>query len=329
MSLLAWKAWPSFTSIEALDSYKRALTLTQDPKQKSDIFMNMGTAFQAMEDYANAIGSYQQALQFDPSNQAAQQGIKTASAAQKDKAIGDTSKAADDLFKAGNYDGAIAKYQELLKNDPNDPAVHFNIGAAYQLKKDYDNAILEYNIALSFDGKNKSYLDSLAKCKDLKAQPIIDQALKAHQGKDYNTAIGLYQQALDIVPNNAGLWYNMASAQYAAQDYPGAARAYNKAMQVDPQGQAGNYYFLATIDENNGNGAQARSEYQQYLAKLPSGPYAAQCKARIDALGKNPLDTIKIKSEADMAREKEANDSYTKAVELQRAGQYDQAIALY
>lgn len=313
----------------ALDSYKRAFAMTQDPKQKSDILMNMGTAFQAMEDYANAINSYQQALQFDPGNQAAQQGIKTASAAQKDKSIADTSKAADDLFKAGNYDGAIAKYQELLKNDPNDPAVHFNIGAAYQLKKDFDNAILEYNLALSFDPKNKSYLDSLAKCKDLKAQPIIDQALKTHQAKDYNTAIGLYQQALDIVPNNAGLWFNMASAQYAAQDYPGATRSYMKAMQADPQGQAGCVYFLATIDENNGNGGQAKNEYQQYLAKLPSGPYAAQCKARIDALTKNPMATIKIKSEADVAREKDANDNYTKAVELQRAGSYDQALPLY
>lgn len=313
----------------ALDSYKRAMAQTQDPKQKSDIFMNMGTAYQAMEDFANAIGAYQQALQFDPSNQAAQQGIKTATAAQKDKAIGDTSKAADDLFKAGNYDGAIAKYQELLKNDPNDPAVHFNIGAAYQLKKDFDNAIVEYNLALSFDPKNKSYIDSLAKCKDLKAQPIIDQALKTHQAKDYNTAVGLYQQALDIVPNNASLWFNMASAQYAAQDYPGATRSYQKALQIDPQGQAANYYFLATIDENNGNGAQARSEYQQYLAKIPTGPYAAQCKARIDALTKNPTATIKIKSEADMAREKEGNDNYTKAVELQRSGSYDQAIALY
>lgn len=313
----------------ALDSYKRALGLSQDPKQRSQILTNMGTAFQATGDYTNAINSYQQALQLDSSNQAASQGIKTATSEQKDKAVGDLSAAADALFKAGNYDGAIQKYQELLKNDANDPAVHFNIGAAYQLKKDYDNAIVEYNMAINLDPKNKSYQDSLVKVKDLKVQPIINNAVAKHQAKDYASAITLYQQALDVVPNNANLWYNMASAQYAAQDYAGARRSYTKNIEVDPASQPDSLYFIATIDENAGNGAQARGEYQQYTNKAKAGPYLTQANARFAALSKNPSDCIKIKSESDLARDKEATDSYAKAVDLQRSGQYDQAIALY
>ncbi len=313
----------------ALDSYKRALAQSQDPKQKSDILMNMGTAFQAMGDFTNAVNSYQQAIQFDPTNTAAQQGIKTASEAQKDKAVGDLSAAADALFKAGNYDGAIAKYQELLKNDPKDPAVHFNIGAAYQLKKDYDNAIVEYNMAINLDPKNKSYQDTLTKVKDLKVQPIINSAVAKHQAKDYMAAIQLYQEALNVVPSNASLWYNMASAQYAAQDYGNARKSYTKSLEVDPNSQPDSMYFIATIDENANNGAQARSEYQQYLSKAKAGAYATQAQNRVAALTKNPADVIKIKSESDLAKDREANDSYAKAVQLQQSAQYDQAIALY
>lgn len=315
----------------AIGYYQKALTMIQpgDTRQQASVYTNIGTAYQAKEDYTNALAAYQKSLSMDPGNQGAQEGIKTATAAQKDKAVADTSKAADDLFKAGNYDAAIAKYQDLLKNDPNNPAVHFNIGAAYQLKKDYDNAIAEYTLAINLDPKNKSYQDSLAKCKDLKAQPIIDQALAKHKAKAYIDAVALYQQALDLVPANVGVLYNMASAQYAMQDYTSARRSYARALELDAAGQVNNIYFIATIDENSGNGAVALNGYKQYLAKAPSGVYAAQSKSRIDALSKNIQATIKIKSEAELARDKDATDSYAKAVDLQKAGQFDQAIALY
>ncbi|MBK8222743.1 MAG: tetratricopeptide repeat protein [Candidatus Obscuribacter sp.] len=315
----------------AIQYYQKALAMVPagDNRQRASIFMNIGTALQAKEDYKGALDSYQQCLQLDPANMGAQEGIKTATVALKDKNIGDLSKAADDLFKAQNYDGAIAKYQELLKNAPNDAGIHFNIGAAYQLKKDFDQAIAEYNLAASIDPKNKSYQDALVKVKDLKAQPIIDAALAKHKEKDYIAAVDLYTKALDIVPNNAGLVYNLASAQYAMQDYQNARRSYTRAIELDKTGQINNLYFIATIDEHNGNGNQARAEYQSYLAQAANGTYAAQAKARFEALSKNPTATIKIKSEAELAKDKDASDSYTKAVELQKNGQFDQAIALY
>src|SRR5580704_18194052 len=112
-------------------------------------------------------------------------------------------------------------------------------------------------MAISLDPKNKSYKDSLAKVKDLKAQPIIDQAVALHGQKKYAEAVPLYQQALELVPQNASLIYNMASAQYAMQDYPNARSSFGRALQLDPK-QTNCLYFIATIDENDGKGAQAR-----------------------------------------------------------------------
>ncbi|MBK9622836.1 MAG: tetratricopeptide repeat protein [Candidatus Obscuribacter sp.] len=315
----------------ALQYYKKALTLVLpgDNKQQATIWMDIGTAYQAQEDFKNALDAYQKALQLDPSNLAAQDGIKTATAGQKDKNVTETAKAADALFKAGNYDGAIAKFMELAKSDPNDPGVHFNIGAALQLKKDYDGAIAEYGLAANLDPKNKSYQDAIVKAKDLKAQPIIEQAVAKHKAKDYIDAIGLYQKALDLVPNNADLVYNLASAQYAMQDYAGARKSYVRAIEIDPKGQSTNFYFIATIDENDGRGGQAILSYQKYLAAQPAGTYVAQAKGRIDTLSKNPGNTVKLKSEAELAKDADAAGNYAKAVDLQKAGQLDQAIALY
>jgi tetratricopeptide (TPR) repeat protein len=315
----------------AIDAYKRALSNNpSDPKQKSDIIMNMGTAYQAMEDYANALACYQQALQFDPSNQAAITGIKTSQAAQKDKAFTDMSKQANDLFKAGQYQAAIAKYLELSKSDPNDGGLHFNIGAAYQLMKDLNNAMVEYNMAIQLDPKNKSYQDALVKLKDLKAQPIIDSALAKHKNKDYLGAIEGYKQALDIVPNQDELWYNLASAQYAVQLFPESRKSYTRVIELDPQGHLDCYYFIATIDENAGNGNQAASEYRSYLEKAGSqAVYAAAARARAQALAQNPSQTQKIKSEAEIAKEKEGLDAYSKAVSLQQSAQYEQADGFY
>lgn len=47
--------------------------------------MDIGIAYQAQEDFKNALDAYQKALQLDPSNLAAQDGIKTATAGQKIK----------------------------------------------------------------------------------------------------------------------------------------------------------------------------------------------------------------------------------------------------
>jgi tetratricopeptide (TPR) repeat protein len=314
----------------ALDAYQNAqkFVMPSDTKQLAAIITNMGTVYQAMENYSLAIKCYQKALSLDGGNADAVQGLKTAQAAQQQKQITGLSADADALFKAGKYDEAIEKYRLLLQNDPKDPAIHFNIGAALQLKKDYDGAISEYNIAISIDGKNKGYKDSLAKVKELKAQPIIDQAVALHGQKKYMDAIQLYQQAAELVPQNASLLYNMASAQYAMQDYANARTTFGKTLQIDPK-QVNCLYFIATIDENDSRGAQARGEYQQYLSQAPTGTYAAQSKTRIDILAANPSATIKIKSEAELAKDAEATGAYAKAVEAQKGGNFDAAIALY
>ncbi len=52
--------------------------------------------------------------------------------------------AADVLFDSGDFDGAIASYEAVLKQVPLLTSLHLQIGHAYRAKKDYERAVLAY-----------------------------------------------------------------------------------------------------------------------------------------------------------------------------------------
>jgi tetratricopeptide (TPR) repeat protein len=310
----------------AIDEYKKALE--SDPNN-ADILVNIGSAYQQKGDFENALASYQAALSKNKNNTAAQEGLKTVSDAIQDKMLSDTSKVADSLFKQGKYDEAIQKYKQLIQLNPQDASSHFDLGATYQAKKDFESALAAYRMAISLDPKNAQYKKALQDCLDAQAEPIIQQAFQKFKDKDYAGAIDLYRQAIRLKPDSAALWFNVASAEYQRQNYQAARDAYTKALQIDPKGQVNDIYFIAAIDENFGRGSDAIGNYQRYLAQAPGGTYAQVSKERLGVLNKNPNDTQKIKSETELAQIHEAADNFQKAVQAQQQQQFDPAIALY
>lgn len=311
---------------QAIEEYKVALN--DDPKNPV-AWVDIGSAYQQKKSYDNAIDAYNRALALDPNNATAKQGIKATQDAKQDQLVGDATKAAADLFKIGRYDEAIAKYQEVLRITPTDATLHFNLGATYQAKKDLDSAIAEYRQAMNFDPKNADYQKALQAAYQQKADPIIKLAQAKHTAKDYASAIDLYQQALALTPKDAALWYNLAGAYYAREQYDRARDAYKKAIDLDPKGQVADLFLMAAIDEHYGRGGEALDGYKNYLAQAPTGQYAGPAKERVKALTANIKDTIKIKSEAEIAAIKEAEDDFRKAIDMQKSKRYEEGIALY
>jgi tetratricopeptide (TPR) repeat protein len=311
---------------QAIEEYKYALKA--DPRNAA-ILVNIGSAYQQKSDFDDAITNYQQALSIDPTNSAAQQGLKASQDGRQTQMLTQTASSASEAFKLGRYDEAIAKYQQVLQSNKNDPETHFNLAASYQAKKDLDDAIAEYRQAIALDPNNADYKSDLDQCLSDKAQPLLDQAVQAQQNKDYLSAVDLYTQALDLVPKNATVWYNLAATYYAREDYVKARDAYQKALTLDPQKQADDLYFIAIIDENFNNGPQALQEYKRYVSQTPMGQYAQQANSRIQSLTANMNATIKIKPAAQIAREKEADNDYQTATQLQQQQRWDEAIAAY
>lgn len=311
---------------EAIKEYMVALK--SDPNNP-DIWVNIGSALQAKEDFDRAIQAYQKALAIKPDNKLAKDGITASTAAKQDKEFDSASNAADAAYKAGNYADALAKYQSLIKLSPNSASIHFNTAAALQQLNRIDEAIIEYKNAIRLDDKNAEYKKFLETALDKKADPIINQALAAHKDKNYNTAIDLYNQAIQLRPNRVELYYNVASAYFSKQQYDQARAMYNKALELDPKGQVDDLWLVGQIDEHFGKGYDAMADYKKYIAQAPSGKFVKEAKDRLEALTKNPTATVKIKSEDELAKIKEAGDAYQAAYKLYQDKQYDQAIPLY
>ncbi len=72
-------------------------------------------------------------------------------------------------YEAGNYDAAIAGFQQVLKNDPKNDLAHFQLAVALQdKKKDYLGALVHYSLYLelrSADDKT-NVEDRMRECKD-------------------------------------------------------------------------------------------------------------------------------------------------------------------
>jgi tetratricopeptide (TPR) repeat protein len=62
--------------------------------------------------------------------------------------VGSSMRRGNHLFRKGEYEDALQKYQEALVQEPDNPAIHYNIARAlYKLEK-YDEAISEFQMGL-------------------------------------------------------------------------------------------------------------------------------------------------------------------------------------
>ncbi|MBX9724891.1 MAG: tetratricopeptide repeat protein, partial [Candidatus Obscuribacterales bacterium] len=317
----------------AIQEYTASLGIDTSlpPKERTsaDIMVNLGSAFQAKEDYKTAIDWYTKALSIKPDYTAAQEGLKNSKERLVSKQLDDAASQGAIFFKSGNFNDALKCYQMLENANPKDAAAHFNVAATLQALKQIDLAIAEFKQAVSIAPDNKQYKEFLNKAMQDKADPIIDMAVKKHADKDYTSAIALYLQALQIVPDNQKVLFNLAGAYYSRQQFPEAQKLYEQLYQKDPKGQVDDLWLIGTILENAKRGNDALADYTKYVTEAPTGTYVAQAKSRIDALRKDPTDCIKIKTPEELAREKDADDSYKAAIKAQQEKRWDDASQLY
>jgi hypothetical protein len=99
------------------------------------------------------------------------------------------SPALEDLFKEGvkvydaqDYDGAISRFDHLLRFRVEHPAVEYNLGNAYYKKRDYGRAVLHWERALRLDPDDDDTRANLALVRtltvdDVTAPPTVSGAL--------------------------------------------------------------------------------------------------------------------------------------------------------
>lgn len=136
------------------------------------------------------------------------------------------------MMDNGQVDKAIEIIRDLDKRFPDNYDVLYELGYAYNLKKDYDSL--------------------LKLCKRLKKHPQANFQIYQMLGNtlDYmgkrKDAIKAYQEGLKRFPNAGLLYVEQAIISEHEQDYDKAVALYEQAIEVEP-GLATSYYHLAKI----------------------------------------------------------------------------------
>ena len=98
----------------------------------------------------------------------------------------------------------------------------------------------------------------------------------------HQMARSLYEMATKVMPERASAWYNLANALDELEKIDAAARAFTRALDLDPE-YADAHFNLALLWEKNGTRDRARVHWQAFLSLAPDHPSAQTAHAFLEA----------------------------------------------
>lgn len=174
------------------------------------------------------------------------------------------------LGLTGNLPGARAQAEELSRIEgPGDPVSYIELGHAYELAHDYDQALAAYDQAAtaapaSPDGPREGGLRSARWGELEQARPRLEEAVR--------------RGATDVET-----WHALGLVRLHLGDVEGAEQAYRAGAAADPKAPEC-WLGLATLAITQDDGARALEAYNQLLARRPR--FASAMLGRAWALAK-------------------------------------------
>ena len=135
--------------------------------------------------------------------------------------------------------------------DPLTAEQHSTLGAAHEREGNQTRALQEYAAALKKDPKNLIALTGMGNL--------------ALAQKKWKTAATYYQRALDVSPDNAVVWNNLAMARMGDGDLKKALAAADRAVSLDPRDPR-LLETRAEVKQAAGNQAGAEADITEAIA---------------------------------------------------------------
>jgi TolA-binding protein len=141
------------------------------------------------------------------------------------------------LHDKGNYDGAIAGYLEILKENPDDISALYELGFSYFAKREYQKSLDIANRGAQY----KSHL--LAGFYTLMGNDLD------HLGQG-DKAIKVYKEGIKQFPGDVQLHYNLGIALAGAKKADEAKKSFKNALSINPD-HPSSHFALSQLYQND------------------------------------------------------------------------------
>ena len=160
------------------------------------------------------------------------------------------------LAAQGQMDAARAEVEMLRKLlGPGDPRPWLELGHAFELTHDYEQALVMYDQASEMAPKDP-------------AGPLTGGMRAAHWG-EVELARPRLEEALRRDPSNAGAWHALGLVCLHLDDVAGAKAAYDSGLHADPR-SIENRIGLASLALTQGHFGDALEQYDAILEDRPT-----------------------------------------------------------
>jgi|GEM_PF-1048829 tetratricopeptide (TPR) repeat protein len=197
--------------------------------------------------YQDALGAFEEAVKLDAKNAQAYRGM------------------AKTYQKLRNYPAAVESFQKAVKVKPDYLEALYELGELQiTVLKEYENAQSSFQSILEVDPNFQE-----GKVKDLLKAAYVRQGSSYHRQKNYKKAASQYENATQLDPTDASVFYNLGLAHRSARNYTLARDAFATAVDLDPKYAKGHRALgdLYRITKKNSNAIRS---YQKAIDSDPA-----------------------------------------------------------
>ena len=221
--------------------------------------------------------------------------------------------------RTGRYDRAIQDLDRAIRLNPNDPNTFVNRGLAYEGKGQHDQAIEDYDRAIRLEPND--------------AVAYYNRGLAYERKLQYDRAIQDFEQAIRLSPDHAGAYYHRGLAYGRKVQYDRAIQDFDHAIRLNSD-DADAYHGRGLAHRYKGQYDHAIEDYDRAIGLNPNyaGAYNSLAWLRATAKEARFRDGAEAVRLARKAVEIEAkNTSYydTLAAAYVEAGETERALAAY
>ncbi|MGI4863659.1 MAG: tetratricopeptide repeat protein [Janthinobacterium lividum] len=172
------------------------------------------------------------------------------------------------LYDEGQYDQAIAKYQQALAAEPT-------------------NDVAQAELALTYNALGRN-AEAKVTCEQLlKRTPDVGPTLYVTYGNsldglgEFKQAEQAYREGMKKYPDSYALYYNLGVAQAGRQQYPAAIASFQQAVVRNPR-HASSHMSAGVLQLATGSRVPGVLALARFLVLEPTGPRATQRLPQLD-----------------------------------------------